>query len=109
MRTRYPGIRPFERKDQAIFFGRDTDIEHLSRIISLEKFVVLNGKSGLGKSSLLNAGVIPELESMGYELHSIRLGAYDPRGNSEFTSPYETLALRLKGEASFSGRSGRNA
>ena len=101
MKTRYPGVRPFERNDQAIFFGRDQDIEQLSRIISLEKFVVLNGKSGLGKSSLLNAGVIPELEAMGYAPQAIRLGAYDPKGNAEFLSPYETLSLRLKGEKSY--------
>ena len=101
MITRYPGIRPFERNDQAVFFGRDEDIEQLGRLIRLEKFVVLNGKSGLGKSSLLKAGVIPELESLGYDLHSIRLGAFDPTRNSDFKSPFETLYTHIKGGKSY--------
>ncbi len=103
MTTRYPGIRPFERNDRSVFFGRDGDIEQLGRFIRLEKFVVLNGKSGLGKSSLLNAGVIPELENLDYDLHTIRLGAYDPTRRAELNSPFETLYSRLKGEASYLG------
>ncbi|MCO6481128.1 MAG: hypothetical protein J5I94_31070 [Phaeodactylibacter sp.] len=62
MSRRYPGAKPFTRGQQALFYGRDKDIAELHRLVSLEPLAVLYGKSGLGKSSLLNAGLIPKLE-----------------------------------------------
>ena len=59
---RYPGSIPFTKSYESVFFGRDEDIERLSTFISVENVSVLYGKSGLGKSSLLNAGVLPRLE-----------------------------------------------
>ncbi|MFN0015827.1 MAG: hypothetical protein ACKVU2_14895 [Saprospiraceae bacterium] len=56
---RYMGVKPFEAANRTIFFGRDEDIEGLFNLILSEKLVVLFGKSGYGKSSLLNAGVLP--------------------------------------------------
>lgn len=50
------------------------------RMIKLHKMVVLHSKSGLGKSSLLNAGVIPLLQDEGMvEPVMVRFGAYDPQ------------------------------
>lgn len=59
---RYPGVQPFSRQHQDCFFGRDTDREELLSLILLEKITVLFGKSGYGKSSLLQAGIAPALE-----------------------------------------------
>ncbi|MBL7817564.1 MAG: SUMF1/EgtB/PvdO family nonheme iron enzyme [Saprospiraceae bacterium] len=59
--SRYLGVQPFKTTDRHIFFGRDEDIENLHDFILLEKLVVLFGKSGYGKSSLLNAGIMPRL------------------------------------------------
>jgi flagellar basal body-associated protein FliL len=59
---RYPGTRPFIEDERYLFFGRNEDIERLHRQIMVEKLIVLFGKSGLGKSSLLNAGVVPLLK-----------------------------------------------
>jgi len=73
---RYPGTRPFTKDDASLFFGRDEDINNLSQFISLEKQVVLYGKSGLGKTSLLNAGIIPKLENDNYFISNVRFGAY---------------------------------
>ena len=58
---RYPGTRPFEEKDSHLFFGRSQDIERLYNRIFVEKMTVLHGKSGLGKTSLLQAGILPKL------------------------------------------------
>ena len=55
--SRYLGVQPFKTSDKHIFFGRDEDIENLHDFIILEKLIVLFGKSGYGKSSLLNAGI----------------------------------------------------
>ncbi len=61
---RYPGVKPFSAAEKDVFFGRDSDIENLCDLILLEELIVLFGKSGHGKSSLLQAGVIPELERL---------------------------------------------
>lgn len=83
---RYPGVKPFSASEKQIFFGRDRDIADLSEMILLEKLVVLFGKSGYGKSSLLNAGVLPlfkqwqkegpDGDSPVYTPVSIRFGLY---------------------------------
>ncbi|MDO8365462.1 MAG: hypothetical protein Q7T20_01610 [Saprospiraceae bacterium] len=59
---RYPGLRPFERSQSAVFHGRGEDIAKLSNLVLRERLVVLFAKSGMGKTSLLQAGCAPELE-----------------------------------------------
>lgn len=54
---RYPGTKPFEAADYALFKGRDEDILKLFDLVFVENPVVLFSRSGLGKSSLLNAGL----------------------------------------------------
>ncbi|WP_027001199.1 leucine-rich repeat domain-containing protein [Hugenholtzia roseola] len=62
MRYRYPGTQPFSKDYAPLFFGRKEDAEKLYRSILLEKMVVLHSKSGMGKTSLLNAALVPKLE-----------------------------------------------
>jgi len=62
MKNRYPGTRPFTKEQGDVFYGRDDEIESLYKKISFNQIVVLYGKSGLGKSSLINAGLIPRLQ-----------------------------------------------
>ena len=73
---RYPGVKPFTDKERHLFYGRTTDSQKLYKLISLEKLTLLYAKSGLGKSSLLNAGVMPLFVEDGeYTIVNIRLGA----------------------------------
>jgi hypothetical protein len=72
---RYPGVKPFETADKDLFFGRDSDIDNLLDLVWLEKLVVLFGKSGYGKSSLINAGILPDIEREAVPL-VVRLGSY---------------------------------
>jgi hypothetical protein len=66
-RSPYPGIRAFDQEDVAIYFGRDEEtralIERLDarRIRGATRLVLIVGASGAGKSSLLKAGLIPQL------------------------------------------------
>jgi energy-coupling factor transporter ATP-binding protein EcfA2 len=66
-RSPYPGIHAFEAEDAAIYFGRDEEahaiIERLDarRTQGGARFLVMVGASGSGKSSLLKAGVLPQL------------------------------------------------
>lgn len=74
---RYPGAKPFLTSEKDIFFGRTQDINKLYQLLCLEPLVVLYGKSGLGKSSIINAGIIPKIEKDGdFTPLSIRFGAY---------------------------------
>jgi hypothetical protein len=103
---RFPGVKPFETADQQIFFGRDKNIEELYHLILLEKLVVLFGKSGYGKTSLLNAGIIPRFlkapESISYLPISIRFGLYI-EGRS--FSPLEQVRNRLSDVSSLNPNS----
>jgi tetratricopeptide (TPR) repeat protein len=58
----YVGMRPFEKTEQAIFFGRDRDAAHLRDKVFSSRLTVLYGTSGVGKSSILRALLIPYLE-----------------------------------------------
>jgi formylglycine-generating enzyme required for sulfatase activity len=75
-RNRYPGIQPFSSENQDLFFGRDDDIMALGRLVKLRQQVTLYGKSGLGKSSLIHAGLLPLLELQAYHPIFIRFGSY---------------------------------
>ena len=56
------------------FCGRDNESYDVADLIDNNIFVTLYGKSGTGKTSLLNAGVFPRLREERYLPISIRLG-----------------------------------
>lgn len=94
--SRYPGTRPFLEEDRHLFFGRDHEKKKLSNLIVLEKLVVLFGKSGYGKSSLLNAGVIPYLRHTKHHFPiKIRLTPSDVITKGPMTKPLEILKDHL--------------
>ena len=66
--TRYPGAQPFsdDALSRKIFFGRDREVTALTDQILANRMVVVYARSGLGKSSLLNAGVAQRLRDEGY-------------------------------------------
>jgi len=57
----WPGLVAFREADAAFFHGRDSDIANLYRMVMRERLTVLFGMSGLGKTSLLQAGLFPKL------------------------------------------------
>lgn len=59
----YVGLRPFERHERDRFFGRERDAEILCNRILSGRLTILYALSGLGKSSLLRALVVPKLEA----------------------------------------------
>lgn len=56
----YVGPRPFEKGRN--IFGRDREITTLYYLLSAERIVLLHSPSGAGKTSLIQAGLIPKLE-----------------------------------------------
>lgn len=89
-KSRYAGVRPFETEQQLLFRGRQQDIDSLFRFIQLEQLVVLFGKSGTGKSSLLNAGIIPKIKAEG-TLTPIRIRFKAWRKDATTIPPTETV------------------
>jgi hypothetical protein len=74
---RYPSIRAFQKQEARLFIGRDQEIKLLYNKVVSEKMVLLFARSGIGKSSLINAGLIPMLEDRGFLPLDIRLTSSD--------------------------------
>ncbi len=64
---RYPGAQPFRDDEfsRRTFFGREPASIALTDQILANRLVIVYAKSGLGKTSLLNAGVAPRLREAG--------------------------------------------
>ena len=65
----YRGLRAFEEQDAPFFFGRETVtadvLNRISRCVDGTGLLVVSGVSGAGKSSLLRAGVLPQIRGVG--------------------------------------------
>jgi WD40 repeat protein len=57
----WPGLASFREADRELFFGRELETQELLRLVLRERLTVLFGLSGLGKTSLLRAGLFPLL------------------------------------------------
>lgn len=58
----FPGLRPFQKSEANLFFGREKHIKEILRKLETYRFVSIVGNSGSGKSSLVRAGVLPQIE-----------------------------------------------
>lgn len=71
----FKGLDYFTRDEARIFFGRGTWVQDLySRLTdkNTDPVLLLCGQSGVGKSSLLHAGLWPRLEAAGWEVNYCR-------------------------------------
>ncbi|MEN9610590.1 MAG: hypothetical protein RLZZ628_1404 [Bacteroidota bacterium] len=59
--NRYPGTKSFTEAQKHLFYGREQEQMALLKQIRFHQMVVLYSKSGLGKTSLLNASVVPSI------------------------------------------------
>ena len=60
-------------QENQIIYGRNKEIEELSQCVLNNNETVLYGKSGIGKSSIINAGILPIVRSHGYFPIVVRL------------------------------------
>ncbi len=81
----YAGLRSFREQDAEWFFGRERLLEELAGRLERQRFVVVIGASGSGKSSLLRAGLVPRLEAAATTVVVLTPG----------TRPLEECAVRL--------------
>ena len=61
----YPGLRPFLNHEAMLLLGRERQVREVIDRLQQTQFVAVIGGSGSGKSSLVLAGVMPELRSFG--------------------------------------------
>ncbi len=67
------GLASYEIEDSDRFFGREEELAELKTSICKNTFTTLYGISGVGKTSLVNAGLNPLLEKENYLSIRIRL------------------------------------
>ncbi|WP_169747629.1 nSTAND1 domain-containing NTPase [Demequina iriomotensis] len=61
----YKGLAEYEPEDAELFFGRDDDVSAVLDTLERTRFATVTGPSGIGKSSILRAGLIPALRRRG--------------------------------------------
>ena len=62
----YKGLMPYTKDDAAYFFGRERERELITANLMASRLTLLYGPSGVGKSSVLNAGVIHSLQQRAF-------------------------------------------
>lgn len=81
----FRGLEIFREQDEPFFFGRDAIIQQLKDHLDKYNFLAVIGPSGSGKSSIVQAGLIPQLRSS-----ELAITIFSPR-----TQPLDELALAL--------------
>ena len=94
----YPGLSPYDQTRAAVFFGRRRETQELldryrDATSPLLRFIPVIGPSGVGKSSLVFAGLIPAIEST-----SAIVGPFSPANDT-----FGELARALSPERSGAG------
>ena len=67
-RNPFMGLRSYNESDNNLFYGRDRVIEALDQLIHVRPLVVVSGASGTGKSSVIKAGLLPQLRENGWNI-----------------------------------------
>ena len=88
----YPGPRSFQQGEQ--LYGRERETAELLDLLIAERIVLLYSPSGAGKTSLVQAALIPELEAEDFRvLPTLRLGYLTADGNAPRVNRYLTSLL----------------
>jgi WD40 repeat protein len=73
----YKGLTPYDESDAPFFFGREAEREIITANLMASRLTLLYGPSGVGKSSVLRAGVV-------YHLRKLSQQNLIERGTPEF-------------------------
>ena len=87
----YRGLWRFEATDDWLFFGRDDDVSQLIAKLHTGRFVAVVGASGSGKSSLVRAGLIPNLA----RLRTYGAGGWRTMVCTPGADPFRSLAQQV--------------
>lgn len=68
----YKFLDYYTERDASLFFGREQEVETICSQILARRSFILHGRSGVGKSSILRAGLMPKLKAQGHLVFVIR-------------------------------------
>ena len=79
IRQPFKFLDSYTREDKNIFFGRENETDEIFRKFYSGKLLLVYGKSGTGKSSIINCGLISKIPQEDIYAINIRCGkrAYD--------------------------------
>jgi len=86
----YKGLEPYTEKDRDYFFGREEDQETIAANLVTTPLTILYGASGVGKTSVLQAGVVPFLQ----QLPNTMVFVFDAWQDRTFLSSLKTKIAR---------------
>jgi WD40 repeat protein len=91
----YKGLRPYEATaaDASLFFGRDAERDLIAANLVAARLTVLYGASGVGKSSVLRAGVVQALREQSLEGGGFAVALY---ADWSVDDPVEALAETVR-------------
>lgn len=62
----FKGLLSYAESDEAEFIGREKEISELLAHIKANDILILYGKSGVGKTSIIRAGIVPQLRIINF-------------------------------------------
>jgi DNA-binding winged helix-turn-helix (wHTH) protein len=68
----YKFLDYYTEQDARLFFGREQEVDAICSQIVAHRTFILHGRSGVGKSSILRAGLMPRLKAEGHLVFVIR-------------------------------------
>ncbi len=68
----YKFLDYYTEQDAGLFFGREPEVEAICSQILAHRSFILHGRSGVGKSSIVRAGLMPRLKSEGHLAFVVR-------------------------------------
>ena len=82
----YQGLIPYDEQDAPFFFGREKETRIITANLFASRLTLLYGASGVGKSSVLQAGVVRQLherkEVLAVVVNAWRYGSVASSGKS---------------------------
>ena len=89
----YKFLDYFTEQDAQIFFGREPEVDAICSQILSHRTFILHGRSGVGKSSIVRAGLLPRLKAEGHAVFVIRC----------FTEPLHQIAAAMSETVDIAG------
>lgn len=90
------GLDWYDESDADHFLGRDEDVQRFLPMLLSHPVIRLTGPSGVGKSSLIRAGLLPQIREFGWRACVIR-----PFGEPAKHLPAQLTEALLTGEGEF--------
>lgn len=89
-----PFVGPRAIRSGEQLFGRTTELHALASLIAANRIVLLHAPSGAGKSSLIEAALVPRMHDSGFQvLPTVRIGSALPAGAPEGANRFVTSLL----------------